>query len=58
LEIVKSFKTFVSNSNDDSSDQCIISNEFDLIKDFFSAKKLKLDDIVDVVLFYLYLQNC
>jgi UDP-2-acetamido-2,6-beta-L-arabino-hexul-4-ose reductase len=30
----------------------------DLIKDFFSAKKLKLDDIVDVVLFYLYLQNC
>ncbi len=58
LEILNSFKIFVSNSNDDSSDQCIISDEFYLIKDFFNAKKLKLDDIVDVVLFYLYLQNC
>ena len=41
LEILNSFKIFVSNSNDDSSDQCIISDEFDLMKDFFSAKKSK-----------------
>jgi len=35
----------------------LFANEFDLIKDFFSAIKLKLDDIINVVLIYLYLQK-
>jgi len=59
FDILKTFKIFISNDNVNNTlkEKLSLSIGFDLISDLLLTKKTKFDDIVDVLLLFLYVTS-
>lgn len=59
FDILKTFKIFISNDNLNNTlkEKLSLSIGFDLISDLLLTKKTKFDDIVDVLLLFLYVTS-